>query len=287
MQKPATAPSSSAHWQQTDRLATIGTLTAGIAHELNNPIGYILSNLTSFSLYLPIFVQYFDILQALASCEDPEQKTALKQRLATLQQQEDLQFLLQDSQSLLHDSLQGASRVRDLVLDLRRFSHPDHAEFQRLELRPLLEMALRLSKNELKNHITAEYLLEPATIWLQGQPAALTQVLVNLLLNAAQAIGGNSGLIRVTAVQTGAWLELCIADSGPGIAPQILPQIFEPFFTTKAPGKGTGLGLPICQSIIQQHGGSIRVGSSALGGAAFTLRLPAETTTGSVDSNTV
>lgn len=150
MQKPATAPSSSAHWQQTDRLATIGTLTAGIAHELNNPIGYILSNLTSFSLYLPIFVQYFDILQALASCEDPEQKTTLKQQLATLQQQEDLQFLLQDSQSLLHDSLQGASRVRDLVLDLRRFSHPDHAEFQRLELRPLLEMALRLSKNELK-----------------------------------------------------------------------------------------------------------------------------------------
>lgn len=287
MQKPATAPSSSAHWQQTDRLATIGTLTAGIAHELNNPIGYILSNLTSFSLYLPIFVQYFDILQALASCEDPERKTALKQQLTTLQQQEDLQFLLQDSQSLLNDSLQGASRVRDLVLDLRRFSHPDHAEFQRLELRPLLDMALRLSKNELKNHITAECLLEPATVWLQGQPAALTQVLVNLLLNAAQAIGGNTGLIRVTAVQTGGWLELCIADSGPGIAPQILPQIFEPFFTTKAPGKGTGLGLPICQSIIQQHGGSISVGSSALGGAAFTLRLPAETTTGSVDSHTV
>ena len=287
MQKPATAPSSSAHWQQTDRLATIGTLTAGIAHELNNPIGYILSNLTSFALYLPVFVQYFDILQALASCEDPQQKTVLKQQLATLQQQEDLQFLLQDSQSLLHDSLQGASRVRDLVLDLRRFSHPDHAEFQCLELRPLLEMALRLSKNELKNHITAECLLEPASIWLQGQPAALTQVLVNLLLNAAQAIGANTGLIRITAGQTGAWLELCIADSGPGIAPQILPQIFEPFFTTKAPGKGTGLGLPICQSIIQQHGGSISVGSSALGGAAFTLRLPAETTSGSGDSSSV
>lgn len=283
MQKPATAPSTNAHWQQTDRLATIGTLTAGIAHELNNPIGYILSNLSSFALYLPIFMQYFDLLQALAHCEDPQQKTALRQQLATLQQQEDLRFLLQDTQSLLNDSVQGALRVRDLVLDLRRFSHPDHAEFQRFELRPLLEMALRLSKNELKNHITAECLLEPANIWLQGQPAALTQVLVNLLLNAAQAIGPVTGQIRLTAVQADGWLELCIADSGPGIPADIMPQIFTPFFTTKAPGKGTGLGLPICQSIIQQHGGTIRVGPSALGGAAFTLRLPAETTPGSDD----
>lgn len=278
MQKPATAHSTNAHWQQTDRLATIGTLTAGIAHELNNPIGYILSNLSSFQLYMPIFIQYFDILQALVRCNEPEQKKLLQQQLASLEQQEDLKFLLKDSQSLLNDSVQGALRVRDLVLDLRRFSHPDHAEFQRLELRPLLEMALRLSKNELKNHIMAECILEPDTIWFQGQPAALTQVLVNLLLNAAQAIGQNHGQIRLTAVQTEGWLELCVADNGPGIAEQILPQIFEPFFTTKAPGQGTGLGLPICQSIIQQHGGTISVGSSSLGGAAFTLRLPAELT---------
>lgn len=287
MQKPAAAPSTNAHWQQTDRLATIGTLTAGIAHELNNPIGYILSNLTSFQLYLPIFIQFFDILQALARCSDPEQKRLLRQQLTSLEQQEDLKFLLQDTQSLLNDSVQGALRVRDLVLDLRRFSHPDHAEFQRLELRPLLEMALRLSKNELKNHITAEYTLEPASIWLQGQPAALTQVLVNLLLNAAQAIGPNHGQIRLTAVQADGWLELCIADSGPGIPADILPQIFTPFFTTKAPGKGTGLGLPICQSIVQQHGGTISVGPSTFGGAAFTLRLPLAPTTGSNDSHPV
>ena len=266
-----------AHWQQTDRLATIGTLAAGIAHELNNPIGYILSNLTSFQLYLPIFVQYFDLLQALAQCDDKAQKATLQQQLATLQQQENLQFLLQDTESLLHDSLQGALLVRNLVLDLRRFSHPDHEEFQRLELRPLMEMALRLCKNELKNHIATDCVIEPATIWLQGQPAALTQVLVNLLLNAAQAIGQESGQIRLTAVQQNGWLELCVADSGPGIAEQILPQIFEPFFTTKAAGKGTGLGLSICRSIVQQHGGAISVGPSVLGGAAFTLHLPAET----------
>jgi len=275
MQKPAATASSSAHWQQTDRLATIGTLTAGIAHELNNPIGYILSNLTSFQLYLPIFIQYFDLLQALANCDDPQQKTVLQQQLATLQQQENLQFLLQDTQSLLSDSVQGALRVRDLVLDLRRFSHPDHAEFQRIELRPLLEMALRLCKNELKNHISTECRLTPETIWLQGQPAGLTQVLVNLLLNAAQAIGPDNGQIQITAMQTDAWLELCIADTGPGISEQVLPQIFTPFFTTKAPGKGTGLGLPICQSIIEQHGGKISVSPSGLGGAAFTIRLPA------------
>lgn len=262
-----------AHWQQIDRLATIGTLTAGVAHELNNPIGFILSNLASFQHYLPIFIRYFEILQAIASTENSEEKLALQQQLLALQQQESLQFLLQDTQSLLQDSLQGALRVRDLVLDLRRFSHPDHAEMQQLEVKPLLELALRLCKHELKNHISIE--LDCPQLQLNGQPAALTQVFVNLIQNAAQAIGAESGHIRILATTDHAWLELTIEDSGPGIPDNQLQQIFTPFFTTKPVGKGTGLGLPICQSIIHQHQGTLSVARSALGGAAFVLRLPA------------
>lgn len=268
-------PQTPAHWQQTDRLATIGTLTAGVAHELNNPIGYILSNLTSFQLYLPIFRQYFALLQPLADCEDATTRQQLRQQLAGLQQQENLQFLLEDTQSLLTDSVHGALRVRDLVLDLRRFSHPDHAELQLIELMPLLDMALRLARNELKGHISVERCSGPEALWLQGRPAALTQVLVNLLLNAAQAIGSVNGQIRIsTSVQDG-WLLVLIEDSGPGIADEILSHIFSPFFTTKPPGQGTGLGLPICQAIVSQHHGEIKVGRSTLGGAAFTLCLPA------------
>lgn len=268
------------HWQQIDRLATIGTLTAGVAHELNNPIGFILSNLASFQHYLPIFIRYFDILQAIAGAETPEQKSALQQQLQALQQQDSLQFLLQDTQSLLHDSLQGALRVRDLVLDLRRFSHPDHAEMQALELKPLLELALRLCKNEIKNHIQVE--LSCAPLQLNGQPAALTQVFVNLIQNAAQAIGTESGQIRLSATVTPDGVELRVEDSGPGIPEHQLQQIFTPFFTTKPAGKGTGLGLPICQSIIQQHQGALSVERSTLGGAAFVLRLPAITASAGV-----
>lgn len=284
MQEPASSSPLPAHWQQTDRLATIGTLTAGIAHELNNPIGYILSNLTSFQLYLPIFRQYFALLQALAVTDEPQARTELKQELADLQSKEDLQFLLNDTQSLLADSLQGALRVRDLVLDLRRFSHPDHAEFQQLDMHPLLEMALRLSKNELKNHIVVELNCSATPALVYGQPAALTQVLVNIIINAAQAMGPDTGLLRLTVIEQSDWLEIRIEDNGPGISDDVLPHIFTPFFTTKAPGKGTGLGLAICQSIIQQHQGDITVGRSVLGGAAFKLRLPSAKATATADN---
>jgi two-component system NtrC family sensor kinase len=263
-----------AHWQQTDRLATMGILTAGVAHELNNPIGYILSNLTSFQIYLPVFQQYFSLLQQIADCEDAMARQELRQQLNQLQQQENLQLLLDDTQSLLADSVQGALRVRDLVLDLRRFSHPDHAEFQLLEFKPLLDMALRLTRNDLKTHVTVSQDTGPEPLWLQGQPAALTQLLVNLLLNASQAIGTGAGKLRISTARLDNWLQVCIEDSGPGIADEILPHIFTPFFTTKAPGKGTGLGLSICQAIVQKHQGDISVSRSALGGAAFTLRFP-------------
>lgn len=275
MSQDPQAPQTHAHWQQTDRLATIGILTAGMAHELNNPIGYILSNLTSFQLYLPVFQQYFSLLQQIADCEDAAARQELRRQLNQLQQQDNLQLLLDDTQSLLADSVEGAHRVRDLVLDLRRFSHPDHAEFQLLEFKPLLAMALRLTRNELKTHVTVSQVVGPDPLWLLGQPAALTQLLVNLLLNASQAIGPTAGQLRISTTQLDNWLQICIEDSGPGIADEVLPDIFKPFFTTKSPGTGTGLGLPICQAIVEKHQGDISVSRSDLGGAAFTLRLPA------------
>lgn len=274
MPSSPSSPPSAAFWQQTDRLATLGTLTAGVAHELNNPIGYILSNLTSFQLYLPIFQQYFQLLQDLADCQDEQQRQALQRQLLQLRQQENLQFLLEDTTSLLADSVTGALRMRDLLLDLRRFSHPDHVELQPLELTSLFAMALRLTRNEFKNHIEVTLSCDPQPLWVAGQPAALTQVLVNLLINAAQAIGPVAGQVQICVERRDSWLEIVIDDSGPGIPADVLPHIFTAFFTTKAPGKGTGLGLPICRSIAQQHQGELSVCPSMLGGAAFKLRLP-------------
>ncbi|RVU37180.1 GHKL domain-containing protein [Rheinheimera riviphila] len=261
---------------QTDRMASLGQLAAGIAHELNNPIGYILSNLGSFQIYLAIFQQLIRLYQTQAQClPGTAEFLQLQRQINELQQQENIDFLLKDCEDLLADSVAGAIRMKDLVLDLRRFSHPDHADMQPVALIPLLESTIRLARNEFKAHIQIERDFCENGPEVIAQAAALSQVFVNILLNAAQAIGPVQGNIRITVRQDDARVQIAIADSGPGIAQQHLQQIFEPFFTTKDVGKGTGLGLSICHTIVQQHGGELSVQpTSALGGAEFLLSLP-------------
>lgn len=267
--------------QQTDRMASLGQLAAGIAHELNNPIGYILSNLGSFQIYLAILQRLIRLYQAQAQClPDSTEYLQLQQQIAHLQQQENIDFLLTDSEALLADSMAGAVRMKDLVLDLRRFSHPDHADMQRLAVLPLLESTIRLARNEFKSHIQIERDFTEQVPEIKAQAAALSQVFVNILLNAAQAIGAQQGKIRISVTHDDKQVFIAIADSGPGIADEHLQHLFEPFFTTKDVGKGTGLGLSICHTIIRQHGGELRVQpTSALGGAEFSLSLPRFDTT--------
>jgi two-component system NtrC family sensor kinase len=261
---------------QADRMAALGQLAAGIAHELNNPIGYILSNLGSFQIYLAIFQKLIVMYQQLSKLPvGSAEYQQLQLQITSLQQQENIDFLLADCESLLADSVAGAIRMKDLVLDLRRFSRPDHAQMQSVDMLPLLESTLRLSRNELTSNIQIERDFSEHLPEIKGQASALSQVFVNLLINAAQAIGADEGRVRITVKPQDGWLSIAIADSGPGILPEHLPHIFEPFFTTKDVGKGTGLGLSICHSIVSQHGGELTVtATSALGGAEFKLKLP-------------
>lgn len=261
---------------QTDRMASLGQLAAGIAHELNNPIGYILSNLGSFQIYLEIFQKLIRLYQAQARVTPGSTDyLQLQQQINQLQQQENIDFLLSDCEALLADSMSGAIRMKDLVLDLRRFSHPDHADMQRLAVLPLLESTIRLARNEFKSHIQIErHFCDPVPD-IKAQFSALSQVFINILLNAAQAIGAQQGRIRISIHHDLEHIYISIADSGPGIADEHLQHLFEPFFTTKEVGKGTGLGLSICHTIIHQHGGELRVQpKSELGGAEFSLSLP-------------
>jgi len=262
--------------QQTDRMASLGQLAAGIAHELNSPIGYILSNLSSFKIYLQIFQQLIKLYQAQALCAaDSPRYLELQQQIKQLQQQEDIDFLLADCEALLADSITGAVRMKDLVLDLRRFSHPDQGEMQSVAVIPLIESTIRLARNEFKSHIQIERDYHQLLPEIKAQASALSQVIVNILLNAAQAIGAAQGRIRISVRAQADSVQIAIADSGPGIAPEHLPCLFEPFFTTKEVGQGTGLGLSICHSIIRQHGGTLHVqATSDLGGAEFRLSLP-------------
>lgn len=258
---------------QSERMASLGQLVAGIAHELNNPIGFILSNLNSFQVYLAIFTKYIGLLEQLQQAEDEQQRMEVQQQIAQLQAKEDIQFLLQDSAELLSDSIIGAGRVRDLVLDLRRFSHPDQTNWQATELHALIHATLRLARNELKHHVKVELDFAEPELWLNAQPSGISQVLMNMLINASQAIGDHDGTLCIrTLVQNGE-IMLSIIDSGCGISADTLPYIFDPFFTTKEVGAGTGLGLSICHSIVQQHGGTISVQSTP-GRTEFSIRLP-------------
>jgi len=258
---------------QSERMASLGQLVAGIAHELNNPIGFILSNLNSFQVYLAIFTQYIGLLEQLQLANDDNERAHLLQLITQLKAKEDIQFLLQDSAELLNDSIIGAGRVRDLVLDLRRFSHPDQANWQPTELHGLIHATLRLARNELKHHVKVELDFAEAELWLNAQPSGISQVLMNMLINASQAIGEHDGILCIrTRVEDGA-IDLAIIDTGCGISVEALPYIFDPFFTTKEVGAGTGLGLSICHSIVQQHGGNITVQSSP-GHTEFNIRLP-------------
>lgn len=258
---------------QSERMASLGQLVAGIAHELNNPIGFILSNLNSFQVYLKILTDYIALLEQLQLCNDSAARAQIQQKIEQLKSKENIQFLLQDSAELLSDSIIGAGRVRDLVLDLRRFSHPDQANWQATELHALIHATLRLARNELRHHVKVELDFAQAELWLNAQPAGISQVLMNMLINASQAIGDNDGILQIkTSVKDGDIL-LVIMDSGCGISADVLPYIFDPFFTTKEVGAGTGLGLSICHSIVQQHGGSIHA-QSRPGHTEFTIRLP-------------
>lgn len=258
---------------QSERMASLGQLVAGIAHELNNPIGFILSNLNSFQVYLKILTDYIALLEQLQLCNDSAARAQIQQKIEQLKSKENIQFLLQDSAELLSDSIIGAGRVRDLVLDLRRFSHPDQANWQATELHALIHATLRLARNELRHHVIVELDFAQAELWLNAQPAGISQVLMNMLINASQAIGDNDGILQIrTSVKDGDIL-LVIMDSGCGISADVLPYIFDPFFTTKEVGAGTGLGLSICHSIVQQHGGSIHA-QSRPGHTEFTIRLP-------------
>lgn len=258
---------------QSERMASLGQLVAGIAHELNNPIGFILSNLNSFEVYLSIFSQYIQLLEQLEQSNNDEAKHGIRQQIAQLKAKEDIQFLLQDSKELLADSIIGAGRVRDLVLDLRRFSHPDQSNWQATELHALIYATLRLARNELKHHVQVELDFAEGELWLNAQPAGISQVLMNMIINANQAIGEQSGTLKISTKLEQSEILLCIIDSGVGIPAESLPFIFDPFFTTKEVGTGTGLGLSICHSIVQQHAGSIAVQSEP-GRTEFMIRLP-------------
>jgi two-component system NtrC family sensor kinase len=256
---------------QSERLASIGQLAAGVAHEINNPIGYVFSNFGTLEGYLARLVE---MLEAYEQAEPVLAGSAIASRLAALRGRIELDYLKQDIPLLMAESKEGLSRVRKIVQDLKDFSRVDtQQEWVWASLHQGIDSTLNIVANEIKYRadVRREYGNLPD---IECLPSELNQVFLNLLVNAAHAIGPERGLIVVRSGDAGheVWVE--VEDNGSGIAPDKLARIFDPFFTTKPVGHGTGLGLSLAYGIVQKHHGRIDVRSKPGRGSCFRVTLP-------------
>jgi signal transduction histidine kinase len=255
---------------QSEKMASIGQLAAGVAHEINNPVGYIASNLGSLRGYLE------ELLGILALHEDGlaqmSPDSPLRRKIDQARRRVDVDFLRSDVQALVSESLEGVSRVKKIVQDLKEFAHVDRTEWQEADLHQALDSTLNIVWNELK--YKAEVVKEYGALPLvECIPCQINQVFMNLLVNAAQAIESR-GVITLRSSREGECVWVEVADTGKGMPPDVQRRIFEPFFTTKPVGKGTGLGLSLAYGIIKKHDGEITVTSTVGKGTSFRVTLP-------------
>ncbi|MBI3018206.1 MAG: HAMP domain-containing protein [Deltaproteobacteria bacterium] len=252
----------------SSKMTSLGQLVAGVAHELNNPIGYTYSNLSHLKEYIECIKKLITLYEETLSKLPKASQAHLQEKKKEL----NTDFILKDIENIIQSSLEGTQRTKDIVLGLRNFSRLDEAEIKEVDLHEGLENTLKLLNSEFKNRITLhkEYAKLPK---VTCYPSQINQVFMNLLTNAIQAIEGPGEVWVKTQLQKDQ-VVISIRDSGKGIPQEHLDRIFDPFFTTKKIGQGTGLGLSISYGIIQKHKGEIKVTSTPSKGSTFTILLP-------------
>ena len=249
---------------QSEKMASLGRLVAGVAHELNNPISFVLGNVHAMSRYAPRLRQYLDAVHAGAS----------HAALANLRGKLRIDRILDDLAPLLDGAIEGAERTRDIVDGLKRFSAADRNENTVFNLTDVIERSVHWVTRATPPSFQVNLDL-PGSLTVQGSPGQMQQVIINLVQNAADATHGQPiSILTVRAYLDGGDVVVSFRDNGPGIGAEALDKIFDPFYTTKPVGKGTGLGLSISYGIIERHGGQLSVGNAQDGGAEFVLRLP-------------
>lgn len=258
-----------------EKMASIGQLAAGVAHEINNPTGFISSNLYTMKEYLAVYKLLFykmDHLIELLQIHNSDSVRSVIEEIIKFQKKEDFTFILEDACKLLDESIDGARRIKEIVLGLRNFARPSNSEYKLANINTAIEDAVRLTINELKYKCELVKKLGD----LPDIPCRLdqlTQVFVNLLVNASQAIEEH-GIVKVKTELNKEYVVISFYDNGSGIPEENLDKLFDPFFSTKEVGKGTGLGLSISHGIIEKHKGTIEVSSTLGEGTCFIIRLP-------------
>ncbi|MDM8537675.1 response regulator [Desulfobacterales bacterium HSG17] len=264
---------------QAEKMSSIGQLAAGVAHEINNPIGFISSNLDALNDYMTDFntlLQHFQKLEKTLKESNQENLSGeIKKQMQTISDYEEeieVDYLKDDIPELLKDCKDGTARVGKIVGDLKSFAHPGNDEQMLIDINKGLESTLNVVNNEIKYKATVTKDFGDIPL-VEGYPQKLNQVFMNILVNAAQAIKGK-GEIKIVTKQKGNYVAVSISDNGCGIEKDHLLKIFDPFFTTKAIGKGTGLGMNIAYNIIEEHKGKIDIKSQVGKGTVFTIVLP-------------
>ena len=263
---------------QAEKLASLGQMAAGIAHEVSSPAGYVMSNLSTLARYVSALLPLLHFQRELLVTADLASNPSLEEqfiRMRELWQEEDVDAILVDAPELLQESLWGAQRIKEIVQSLRQFVREDSGEPQLADLNAELESTLKIVAGELKYKCEVSRDFHPLPP-IRCHPSQLSQVFTNLLLNAAQAIE-TRGDIHIRTRLENAEVVVSISDTGKGMTPETMARLSTPFFTTKPRGQGTGLGLSISYSIIARHKGRIEVRSEPGKGTTFTIRLPATT----------
>ncbi|MAY41584.1 MULTISPECIES: ATP-binding protein [unclassified Neptuniibacter] len=255
---------------QNEKLATLGTLAAGMAHEINNPLAFVKSNIESLTKYHTSYSRLVSFIQEATN--DLPKGTQTK--LTKLFDEEDIEFIQEDLPELMTDTVEGLTRVRDIVMNLRSFARTQSTDRSTAKLVDGIKSTLKLLHSELKNSVNMQLNLNPLPD-ISCNPNELNQVFLNLIINAKQATADQKRpTITISSDQIDSEIVIKISDNGSGMSEAVQKEIFVPFFTTKPVGDGTGMGLAIAHGIIKDHNGEISVSSIEGEGTTFTIKLP-------------
>ncbi|WP_261841204.1 sensor histidine kinase [Aliamphritea ceti] len=257
---------------RNEKLATLGTLSAGVAHEINNPLAFVYSNLGSLHSYIEGYQKLLKLAQTWQT--DEQLKPEHKQALSELIEAEDLTFISEDIVELLKDSQEGLDRMKDIVQNLRRFAHSQDTDWESVDIVDGLESTLKILNSQLQDTVTVEKHFSKLPL-LPGKANELNQTFLNIIVNACHAMKNSKRpTLRIETKTEGNEALIKITDNGCGMDEDVIKSLFDPFFTTKPVGEGTGMGMSISYSIIKDHQGRLSVASKPGVGTRFSIYLP-------------
>ena len=262
---------------QSEKMASLGVMSAGIAHEINNPLAFVHSNIDSLEHAIGKITQYHEHVTALLTAESDQDRLTNTRKLDSFVKESDLVYLIEDCVDLIAETTVGVSRVKAIVTGLQSFAHSESGVMARFDLHDCIHSTVRVAHNQIKSQ--AEVQLDFGELpEIMGYPGKLEQVILNLLVNASHSMVDQQrdepGTIKIkTSAQTDT-VTIAVTDNGCGMDQSTIDSVFMPFFTTKEVGEGTGLGMAISHGIIEEHRGSIGIESTPGVGTTFTLTLP-------------